>query len=325
MSDQIPDWPAPPFVFEIDGFKTLPLYVVQATTITEFHAYGRGSVQIQYRDPEYVGKSYDATSDWLSKISNDPDAAKELIKSWETHKSNYIYYLQFRNDARGEKANSLHGHTALVSAMCDNRVKIDTSGLWRTFDDALHFGRVHSDYRADERRQERYEQYAGRVTAAYTGSRLSTHEDARLLHRIIQQIDLQATIWQSLPPLQHSLADSMTDVVTELKWDKLAPKDFERLLFSLISSSVGYEYPTWLTHTNAPDDGRDLSVFRVYSDKLAGTKRLRGIIACKHWTSKSVDLSEAALLKEQMKLWEPPRVDFLVLATSGRFTTQMIR
>ncbi len=114
------------------------------------------------------------------------------------------------------------------------------------------------------------------------------------------------------------------DVVTELKWENLLPKDFERLLFNLITDTSGYENPEWLTHTNAPDDGRDLSVYRVQSDKLSGVTRYRVIIACKHWTSKSVDLSEVSTLKGQMALWEPPRIDILILATSGRFTTQAL-
>jgi Restriction endonuclease len=97
-----------------------------------------------------------------------------------------------------------------------------------------------------------------------------------------------------------------------------------RLLFNLISATPGYEKPEWLTQTNAPDDGRDLSVYRVQTDKLAGVIRSRVIIACKHWLSKSVDLSEVTILKAQMALWEPPRVDCLVIAVSGRFTTQAV-
>lgn len=115
------------------------------------------------------------------------------------------------------------------------------------------------------------------------------------------------------------------DVVTELKWDCLDEGRFERLLFCLISQSVGYENPEWLTRTNASDRGRDLSVTRVYSDQLGGTIRQRVIIQCKHWLTKSVNLQEVSGSKEQMKLWEPPRVDVLTIATSGRFTTDAIQ
>jgi hypothetical protein len=115
------------------------------------------------------------------------------------------------------------------------------------------------------------------------------------------------------------------DVVTELQWSRLRPEDFERLLFNLISGTSGYENPTWLTHTNAPDDGRDLAVYQVQPDKLVGVLRHRVIIACKHWTSKSVDLPQITTLKAQMSLWEPPRVDCLIVATSGRLTTQAVR
>lgn len=113
-------------------------------------------------------------------------------------------------------------------------------------------------------------------------------------------------------------------VATRLQWNSLTDEDFERLIYSLISAEAGYENPEWLTRTNAPDRGRDLQVQRVHVDPLGGTHRQRVIIQCKHWLTKSIGLPEVATLKEQMKLWEPPRVDVHVIATSGRFTTDAV-
>ena len=113
-------------------------------------------------------------------------------------------------------------------------------------------------------------------------------------------------------------------VATKLKWGTLTEEEFERLIFTLISGEQGYENPEWLMKTNAPDRGRDLSVYRVYADPLGGTVRQRVIIQCKHWLSKSVGPTEIATLKVQMKLWEPPRVDIHVIATSGRFTSDAV-
>lgn len=113
-------------------------------------------------------------------------------------------------------------------------------------------------------------------------------------------------------------------VATRLKWESLTDEEFERLIFVLISSESGYENPEWLMKTNAPDRGRDLSVYRVHADPLGGTLRHRVIIQCKHWQSKSVAPADVAALKEQMKLWEPPRVDIHVIATSGRFTSDAV-
>jgi Restriction endonuclease len=113
-------------------------------------------------------------------------------------------------------------------------------------------------------------------------------------------------------------------VATKLRWETLTAEDFERLVFALITSEHGYENPEWLMKTNASDRGRDLSVYRVYEDALGGTIRKRVIIQCKHWLSKSVGRAEIALLREQMKMWEPPRVDVVVIATSGRFTSDAV-
>lgn len=113
-------------------------------------------------------------------------------------------------------------------------------------------------------------------------------------------------------------------VATKLKWDSLTEEQFERLIFALVATESGYENAAWLTKTEAPDRGRDVSVFRVQVDSLGGTMRQRVIIQCKHWLSKSVGIAEIATLREQMKTWEPPRVDVHVIATSGRFTSDAI-
>lgn len=113
-------------------------------------------------------------------------------------------------------------------------------------------------------------------------------------------------------------------VATRLRWESLSAEDFERLLFALISGTQGYENPEWLMKTNAPDRGRDLSVTRIINDQLSGVIRSRMIIQCKHWPTKSVGVSDVGELKEQMKLWEPPRVDVLVIATSGRFSSDAV-
>lgn len=113
-------------------------------------------------------------------------------------------------------------------------------------------------------------------------------------------------------------------VSTKLKWESLDDEGFERLIFALISSTSGYENPAWLTKTKAPDKGRDLSVMRVLNDPLAGALRSRVIIQCKHWLTTSVSPADVATVKEQMALWDSPKVDVLIFATSGRFSVDAV-
>lgn len=113
-------------------------------------------------------------------------------------------------------------------------------------------------------------------------------------------------------------------VTTALNWANLDDDGFERLIFNLISEEQGYKNPKWLMRTNAPDKGRDLSVERSHEDPLSGTIQQRVIIQCKNWRSRSVSVDEVAKLKIQIKLWEPPVVDLVVIATSGRFTADAV-
>ena len=113
-------------------------------------------------------------------------------------------------------------------------------------------------------------------------------------------------------------------VTTRLDWQGLTDDEFERLVFLMISETPGYENPEWLQKTNAPDRGRDLSVVRVEQDPLGSVRRYRTIIQCKHWLSRSVGQSDVAETRSQMELWQPPRVDVLVIATTGRFTADAI-
>lgn len=115
------------------------------------------------------------------------------------------------------------------------------------------------------------------------------------------------------------------NVITGLQWSNLDDEAFERLIFNVISNTKGYENPAWLTKTNAPDRGRDLSVTRVIVDQLSGTRRQRVIIQARHWLSRSVTLSDVVMIKEQMALWGEPRVEIVIITTSGWFTTDAIQ
>jgi hypothetical protein len=145
--------------------------------------------------------------------------------------------------------------------------------------------------------------------------------------------DLEAALYAEREPLEVGVSDlgSLANeqpqgrVSAALDWSALAKdEDFERLVFSLISHSNGYENPTWLTKTNAPDRSRDLSVDRVIEDALGGTLRQRVIIQCKHWLSRSIAVGDVAPAVAAMSLWEPPPVDVLVVATTGRFSSDAV-
>lgn len=144
--------------------------------------------------------------------------------------------------------------------------------------------------------------------------------------------DIQAAQYDELEPVLVGVEDLVQlskshltgSVSSQLAWNRLDDEGFERLVFNVISDAPGYDNPQWLTHTNAPDRGRDLSVDRSISDSLSGITRHRVIIQCKHWLSRAVSATDASSAAAQVLLWEPPPVDILILATSGRFSADAV-
>ena len=144
--------------------------------------------------------------------------------------------------------------------------------------------------------------------------------------------ELMENLYSELEPLPVKV-DNLIDlaqarpsgpVSTELKWDAITATDFERLLFNIVADAGGYTNPQLLMHTNAPDRGRDISVERVIRDTLSGTRHRRVIIQAKHWLSKSIRPQDVSDALSQIVLWEPPTVNVLILATSGRFTADAV-
>lgn len=111
-------------------------------------------------------------------------------------------------------------------------------------------------------------------------------------------------------------------VATALPWSTLTADEFERLLFNLLSDYANHENVQWLTHTNAPDRGRDLSFDRLLRDPTGGIRVERVLVQAKHWLSRSISMTDANDALAATKLWAPVHV--LILATSGRFTMDAV-
>jgi hypothetical protein len=144
---------------------------------------------------------------------------------------------------------------------------------------------------------------------------------------LIQSFSLTSEL---IPVKVHDLGELVASnpsggVVTQLNWEKLSPKDFERLIYCLlVSEQNDYENTQLLTHVNAPDRGRDISSYRISRDSLSGVTRRRVFIQCKHWRNKGISALDIIILKDQIKLWEPDRAEILIIATSGSFTADAV-
>lgn len=144
--------------------------------------------------------------------------------------------------------------------------------------------------------------------------------------------EVQSRMYAEREPVPVSL-DDLGEVVrarptgpvsTRMNWSALSAEGFEGVIFEMIRQTPGYENVRWLMKTNATDRGRDIDANHVTTDPLTGVRRARVIIQCKHWLAKSVGRDDLVTLLESVRLWEPPRIDIVIVATTGRFSQDAV-
>ncbi|MGH3830187.1 MAG: hypothetical protein ACRDRS_06980 [Pseudonocardiaceae bacterium] len=144
--------------------------------------------------------------------------------------------------------------------------------------------------------------------------------------------DVQAAAFADTDPLPvpdidlgQAAAGHLTGTATiALPWDRLNDDGFERLLYDLLLTFPEYQNVQWLMHTHAPDRGRDLSFDQVVPISTGESRTERGILQAKHWRSRPVRPADVSNAVTGVTLWPPPVVRVLVIATSGRFSTDAI-
>lgn len=109
-----------------------------------------------------------------------------------------------------------------------------------------------------------------------------------------------------------------------LAWERLSDDEFERLLYDLLAAFPDHQNVQWLTHTRAPDRGRDLSMERVLHTATGTVRTERVLVQAKHWLTKSVGPAHMEATVAGVKLWQPPVVRGLIVATSGRFSADAV-
>jgi hypothetical protein len=204
MSDQFSSLQQPWLVLHIDEMKTLPLFVLKARTLEVIRPYTQGKVELLPIDTDYENYSYDLSPEWLARIATDPAEASQMVRKWGKHQSELLFFVQFRDDPTRQKLKALHDHTALISALCDARLAIDTADLWIIFDNLLLLDIIYMTYRADEDREAKYDAYANKVITTHDSVDTTRMTAVRLLDRIARQIDLKTPVWATLPPIRHA-------------------------------------------------------------------------------------------------------------------------
>ena len=126
--------------------------------------------------------------------------------------------------------------------------------------------------------------------------------------------------------LGQAAAGHLTGAATiALPWDRLDEDGFERLLYDLLRNFPEHQNVQWLMQTRAPDRGRDLSLDRVLRDSTGSVRNERVIVQAKHWLKKPVSPTDVGNTVTAIKLWQPPVVRGLIIATSGWFSENAVQ
>ncbi|WP_311389424.1 restriction endonuclease [Corynebacterium haemomassiliense] len=103
-------------------------------------------------------------------------------------------------------------------------------------------------------------------------------------------------------------------------WSGISYKDFERLLFDVLSALEGYENVEWLTESDAPDRGRDIYLDRMLRDSSGGCRIERVIVQAKHYPERSIQPYDIEKAMSAADSWIGAPVSCVIIATSGNFT-----
>jgi len=202
-----------PPTFEVDGIKTLPLFVCMGKTLEKIGEFDKGKVQLEYVDPTYDPPQYsfDAVG---QEVSDDPTAAIRAVKAWNNHLFKFTYFVQFKDDKSRKLIRGLHEHTELVATLCDSRLGLDPTEIWAAFDGLMSFEAVHADYRADPDRSVHYPEYSKKVEYAHNQHSEHSLPAKRLIDRMVKQIELKSSQWKDLPPIVLSATTTTTTTTT---------------------------------------------------------------------------------------------------------------
>lgn len=124
-----------------------------------------------------------------------------MVAAWPAHLGRFMYASQLQCDRDHRRAHALNGHTELISILCDSRIGIDPTPLWSVFDHAMKLDFVQQDYRDDDCRGQKYEQYAVKLNTIWNARAEEHLQATRLIHRIVKQIELKQHDWVKMPPI----------------------------------------------------------------------------------------------------------------------------
>jgi len=152
---------------ELDGLKTLPLYCIYFQLLEDMGAFSSAKAAFEYHDPNYEPDIFTPTARLLKEISQDADLAINVVSRLKKHDSNFMYYVQFKDDPDRSRMKAFHDHTEAVSILCDSRLGIDPAPFWDRFHGLYSFATVHFEYRADPDRAAKWEEYAAKLKKVY--------------------------------------------------------------------------------------------------------------------------------------------------------------
>jgi hypothetical protein len=190
-------------ILQIGDYKTLPLIMQTARTVTPIPSLGSGQAKFEYRDPTFASPPYHYSHEWLVRVAENVTDAEKVVRSWSDHFSSLAYFLQFQDDQDAEKFKQFHSHTELATAIIEGRLDISCEPLWETYEWLVDFKFVQEAYRKDNDREVNYEQHVAALERL-SELHLNLLKSIRVVQRALDKIKAHSSEWQALPGITTS-------------------------------------------------------------------------------------------------------------------------
>ena len=190
------------FYVKCGDLWSLPIFSMPFVLTSNLQPLGKATAKPYWEDPEYSPRQFEVSEESLQRINLESEFALQVIIDWHKHFGDYATYVQFEIDVNTKRRQSLYRHTELLSTICDIKLGLDPTPLWKEFNWLQSVAFLQEEYFGQLDRKAVWKDYAERLDALHRARGQHSQDCMILKQRIQNNIKLRASSWRSLPQME---------------------------------------------------------------------------------------------------------------------------